>query len=429
MEVRIIPGTIEGTITAPASKSVMQRACAAALLMGGETTIYNYGRSDDDNAALGIIKNLGAVVSYPDPGALKITASAISGGDAIYCGESGLSVRMFTPLSGLWGREVMVNGSGSLLNRPLVFFDEVLPQLGLSVRSNNGRLPLSISGQLRPADIEIDGSLSSQFLTGLLFAYSALNADKVTITVNGLNSKPYIDLTLKIMEDFGMALPEYKDYTRFVWTGKKASAAHPVRKYIIESDWSNAAFLLVAGAIAGNISVKGLDLLSTQADKKILGALQDCGCRMSIQTEQIEVSRNRLNPFHFDATDCPDLFPPLVVLAAACTGTSVIEGAERLIHKESNRSFTLQDTFARLGITIDLQDNKMIVKGGVIGGGTVHAHNDHRIAMAAAIAGLVAKEPLTIDGAEAVNKSYPDFYKDLEQVANGCVKVIKENKS
>jgi len=429
MEITIIPGTAGGTVTAPASKSVMQRACAASLLAGGITNIYNYGSSGDDKAALGIIQSLGADVAYIDEHTLKINAAGIDGGEAIYCGESGLSVRMFTPLVGLWGREVTVNGSGSLLNRPLAFFDTVLPQLGLLVRSNNGRLPLSISGRLKPADIEIDGSLSSQFLTGLLFAYSALHADKVTIAVNGLNSKPYIDLTLKVMEDFGMALPEHKNYTRFVWTGKEGRPAPRERSYVIESDWSNGAFLLAAGAIAGNVTVKGLDLFSAQADKKILEALQDCGCRMSIQADQIEVSRNRLRPFHFDATDCPDLFPPLVALAAACEGTSIIEGAERLVHKESNRAFTLQDTFARLGIAIDQQDGKMIIKGGTLKGGAVYSHNDHRIAMAAAIAGLVAKDPVTISGAEAVSKSYPGFYNDLQQLAGGCVQVNKESRS
>lgn len=422
MQVTITPSVIKGSLTAPASKSVMQRACAAAFLREGETVIHNYGKSDDDKAALQIIQDAGALVDYIDDRSLKISSKGIANFkgqvSGIHCGESGLSIRMFTPLLALFSCPVTITGSGSLERRPMDFFDKVLPELGVRITSNNGHLPLQIQGPLIPQNLTIDGNMSSQFLTGLLFAYAAANAANISITCLNLKSRPYIDLTLKVMEDFGMKVPAHKDYREFHFGEKPAySAGIPASGYTIESDWSSASFLLVAGAIAGYITVKGLDVFSTQADKKILEALQDCGCRMSIQMEQIEVGYHTLHPFHFDATDCPDLFPPLVALAAYCKGTSVIEGVERLYHKESNRALTLQEQFGKLGITITIQDDKMMINGGTgVRSATVHSCHDHRIAMACAIAALGAEGAVTIEDASAINKSYPDFYGHLAKV-------------
>ena len=202
MQAIVQPSKLSGTITAPTSKSAMQRACAAALLKGGKTVLHNPGVSDDDKAALDIIQQLGAKVDQQGDDII-ITSSgvnAVSG--EINCGESGLSVRMFTSIAALSEKEITINGRGSLVKRPLSFFNEVLPQLDVQCESNDGLLPLKIKGSLQPKNIEVDGSLSSQFLTGLLFAYSAANASDVTIKVKNLNSKPYIDLTLKLMAEF-----------------------------------------------------------------------------------------------------------------------------------------------------------------------------------------------------------------------------------
>jgi 3-phosphoshikimate 1-carboxyvinyltransferase len=204
MKVIIKPSGISGTVTAPASKSAMQRACAAALLKGGKTILHNPGISNDDVAALNIIQQLGAVVKK-EVGVIVIHANGVEPiSDEINCGESGLSVRMFTSLAALCDKPITVNGSGSLLKRPLDFFTEVLPQLGVGCESNGGLLPLKIRGPLVPKNIEVDGSLSSQFLTGFLFAYAAAGAKEVTISVTNLASKPYIDLTLQVMLLFGL---------------------------------------------------------------------------------------------------------------------------------------------------------------------------------------------------------------------------------
>jgi 3-phosphoshikimate 1-carboxyvinyltransferase len=273
---------------------------------------------------------------------------------------------------------------------------------------------------LQPKDITIDGSLSSQFLTGLLMAYGKAATRPVTITVINLKSKPYIDLTLQVMKHFGYDVTN-NNYQSFL-INPVAKTVNNTIEYTVEGDWSGGAFLLVAAAIAGKITVTGLNTLSTQADKAILQALIDCGSTISIQEKQIEigspaVGNSALKAFHFDATDCPDLFPPLVALAAYCNGTTVIEGVNRLAHKESNRGLTLQQEFGKMGITIKLQDDLMLVEGGTgVIGAQVHSHHDHRIAMACAVAGLKASGPTIIEEAEAINKSYPDFYKDLEQL-------------
>ncbi|MBY0479750.1 MAG: 3-phosphoshikimate 1-carboxyvinyltransferase [Chitinophagaceae bacterium] len=411
----IEPSVISGELYAPASKSSMQRACAAALLTNGITTITNPGKSNDDLAALDTIQKLGATVEKIDANTLRISSKGIyPKHKEINCGESGLGIRMFTPITALSNEAIIITGSGSLLNRPMDFFDEILPKLGVAIHSNQGKLPLQIQGPLQPANIEVDGSLSSQFLTGLLMAYGAAGANGVTITVKDLKSKPYIDLTLQVMQYFGWDVT-HENHEQFHFNINAFPVAEKQIAYTVEGDWSGAAFLLVAGAIAGDIIVKGLDVFSTQADKAVLRALMDCGCRISIQPEQIEIGPMPLKAFHFDATDCPDLFPPLVALASFCEGTTVIEGVKRLTHKESNRALTLQDEFGKLGIEIVLQEDLMLIKGGSgIKAAKVHSRHDHRIAMACAVAALKADGKVLIEEAEAINKSYPNFYEHLE---------------
>lgn len=423
MIVRIHPSAVQGNIQANASKSCMQRACAAALLHIGTTRIINPGNSFDDLAAIDIIQKLGAKVSWLENGTMVVESKGVNPlSNSIHCGESGLSIRMFTPIAALSDQQLTINGSGSLLKRPMHFFDEVMPQLGVSTASNEGFLPLQIQGPLQPANITIDGSLSSQFLTGLLMAFAAAGASNIHITVIDLKSKPYIDLTLEVLEAFGVKIINH-EYQRFEFTGKGFMQEGKDLSYSVEGDWSGAAFLLVAGAIAGGITVKGLNVFSTQADKKILQALSDAGAGLSIQEHQIEVRPLPLKAFHFDATDCPDLFPPLVALAAYCEGKTVIEGVSRLQHKESNRAISLQSEFAKLGVEVQLQDDLMIVQGlktgnqvPVLKAAIVHSHHDHRIAMATAVAALKAAAPVTIESADAINKSYPDFFMHLQQL-------------
>jgi 3-phosphoshikimate 1-carboxyvinyltransferase len=421
MIVHIQPGKAEGTLAANASKSAMQRACAAALLKEGTTVIRNPGNSNDDLAALSIISEMGAKVE-PDnsTNCIRITGCkdifASTGTHKIHCGESGLSIRMFTPIAALAKTAVTIDGEGSLTVRPMHFFEEVLPQLGVEVRTNDGKVPMEVNGPLVPKDITVDGSLSSQFLTGLLMAYAAANASGVTITVNDLKSKPYIDLTLQVMKQFGLKTPVNHNYQQFVFAEQSIETGFSQDVYTVEGDWSGAAFLLVAGAVSKHIRVEGIYNTSRQADKKIIDAILDAGAHLKVEDDAVEVSRNTLEAFQFDATDCPDLFPPLVALAANCEGVTQIRGLRRLKHKESDRGATLQEEFAKLGVRIDLKDDIMLVYGTgniQVKNFTLNSHHDHRIAMAVAIAAINADFPVSIRNADAVNKSYPDFWKHL----------------
>ncbi len=321
---------------------------------------------------------------------------------------------MFTPIAALSNRLITLTGSGSLLKRPMNFFDEVLPQLGVQSASNAGFLPLQVKGPLRASEITVDGSLSSQFLTGLIIAIAEATTQKTVIHVKDLTSRPYIDLTLQMMEHFGyhVANNHYQSFEVFPKPAQK-----PLIEYSVEGDWSGAAFLLVAGAIAGNVTVTGLDVFSAQADRAVLQALMEAGAVMSITTEKIAVSKHNLKAFQFNASNCPDLFPPLLALAAYCKGTSVIEGAGRLLQKESNRALTLQQEFGKLGVTVKLQDDLMIIEAPerTVGAQTF-SHHDHRIAMALATAALAADGEVEIEAAEAINKSYPAFFEDLKKL-------------
>ncbi|MEN9697245.1 MAG: 3-phosphoshikimate 1-carboxyvinyltransferase [Bacteroidota bacterium] len=414
----VYPGKLNGAQIAPASKSSMQRACAAALLHVGETIILNPGHSNDDLAALDVIQKLGAQVDASNYSIKVISKGVFPIGPEMNCGESGLGIRMFTPIAALSSQSITINGKGSLVKRPMHFFDEIFPALGVKIQSQNGFLPIQIQGPLTaPETITVDGSLSSQFLTGLLMAYAASGAHDSVIKVTDLKSKPYIDLTLAVLKAFGWEVA-HSNYEQFTFL------AHPPLKdrieYTVEGDWSGAAFLLVAGAIAGPIKVKGLQMDSTQADKAVMQALQNANVSIALEADGIQIGSdngNALRAFEFDATDCPDLFPPLVALAAACMGVSEIKGVSRLAHKESDRGLTLQAEFGKLGIKIDLVGDIMKIHGGTaIKGAEVFSQHDHRIAMACGVAALQATGPVRITEAEAINKSYTDFFTHLAQL-------------
>jgi 3-phosphoshikimate 1-carboxyvinyltransferase len=416
--VTIHPGAISGTVAAPPSKSVTQRVLACLLSVNGSTRIINPGFSADERVVMQVLKDAGFMLTGTDEGHLNVQ-SPLERQPVVYAdfGESGLAARMLTPILAMQNDIVRLEASKRLRARPMGFLDDVLPKLGVRTATVNAHLPATIQGPLQPADISIDASDSSQPLTGLLIAFSALNASDKTITVSNLVSKPYIDVTLSVMGSLGLPLPENRDYESFYFPPKHASKKVP-DTISIEGDWSGAAFLLVAGAIAGSITVAGLDAFTMQADKQVLSALMDCEVPLSIESTQVKVAQaSRFKAFHFNATDCPDLFPPLAALACYAQGTSVIEGVDRLRFKESNRALTITQELRKLGADIELQDDYMIIRGGQpLRGTDLYAHEDHRIAMMCAVAALGADGIVTINGAEAVEKSYPRFFDDLRSL-------------
>ncbi|MDR1225538.1 MAG: 3-phosphoshikimate 1-carboxyvinyltransferase [Prevotellaceae bacterium] len=421
MKKSVKSSAVNGTIVAPASKSVAQRAIVAAVLCQGTSTLRNLSLCNDTSAALGVARTLGAIVEQHGND-YTISSDFFAKNIAekkLFCGESGLLTRMITPVAALLSHYTEINGHGSLLKRPVDMVENPLRGLGATIVTDRSLLPITVKGPLKGGEISIDGSISSQLLTGLLMALPLAQGNS-TIHVSNLKSKPYIDITIDLLKSFGVEIIN-DSYEIFRIKGHQKFAPCTCS---IEGDWSGASCPLVAGAIAGNITVENLDENSAQADKEILTVLERAGAKISAERTKsslssISVSKGNLQAFTFDATHCPDLFPAIVALASQCNGISQIYGAERLTHKESNRALTLRQEFATLGIKIDLSGNEMRVAGGQVTGGSVNAHNDHRIAMALATAALCANGEVIVDEAESVDKSYSKFWDDLAVLTSG----------
>lgn len=420
MQAIISPGPIKGTIQVPASKSMMQRVCAAALLHQGKTTIFNPGSSADDKAVLAIIEQLGVNITYRGD-TIEIVSNVLTPGNQnIDCDESGLAARLFIPIVALSDKAITVSGKGSLLHRPMHDCKAILSQCGVDINDNNGYLPFTIKGPLQVQDLKIDASSSSQSLTGLLFAYAFAATQPVRIHVTNLTSKPYIDLTLQVLAQFGKHI-RHDNYAVFHIDPLGFTAPNDI-SITIEADWSSASALMVAGAIAGDIKLKGLNLQSTQADKAIVNILQEAGAHIDTVQGIIHVKQGEMVAFEFDATDCPDLFPVLSILAASCEGQSSIAGIHRLLHKESNRIESIADMLMQFGIIFSIEDDTLVINGTeVIEHATIDTYNDHRIVMAAAVAALRATGTVVVHEAEAVNKSYPSFFEDLSSLGANCI--------
>lgn len=409
----LFPTSFNGVLQAPTSKSYMQRVLALAILHPGKTRIINPGKSADDLAAMSIIQNLGASLSW-DADDLIIKGVSSIESNQLHAGESGLSLRMFTPIAALAQGAITITGEGSLAQRPMGEFEKTFEQLQVRFTSVDGKLPLLVEGPMIPTDIEMDGSLSSQFLTGFLIALSFAAKKQTIITVHNLKSKPYISLTLALLKEFGYDVKN-ENFEQFIITPNTRTTEEIVTT--VEGDWSGAAFLLVAGAISGKVTVQGLSLKSEQADKKIMEALYHSKALVNVDKNTISIEPSELEAFNFDATDCPDLFPPLVALASCCKGTTTIKGVSRLKHKESDRATALTKEFGILGVKITIDDDVMKVEGTEkINGGKLSSHQDHRIAMATALMSARATAAIEISDAMAVTKSYPHFYEDLKKI-------------
>jgi 3-phosphoshikimate 1-carboxyvinyltransferase len=404
-----------GEITPPCSKSYAQRALAAALLAEGRTTLRGIELCRDTRSAIATIEALGAKVELIDDNTLSITGGLNPTTNKLNVGESGLAARLFTPIAALSDKAITIDGEGTLKHRPMAMMVEPLRQLGIEIRDGGGRVPIEVRGPMQGGRVTVDGSISSQFITGLLLALPKAHND-TTIEVEGAVSTPYIDMTLETLERFGVEVMYNEgDYSQFYIEGGQSYNAVD---YTIESDWSAAATLMVAAAIAGEVTIRNISTLSRQADTAICRALERAGASLIIESNAITVSHRRLEAFEFDATQCPDLFPALTALAAAAEGVSTIYGIKRLRGKESDRGETLQEEYEKLGIEIELDydNNAMRIVGGMPRAHAVDSHDDHRIAMSLAITALRIEEPIEIRNRECVAKSYPSFFEDIARL-------------
>lgn len=403
----------QGTIHIPPSKSDSQRAILIAAL-GNETSVLkNIGSSNDELAIIENAQKIGAEIQRIDQTTLSVKGNF---GNVhlseLDCEESGLGLRLLTAVASLKEHPVKLNGSGSLNRRNQSFFERFLPQMGVKVVSNEGKLPVSVKGPITSGNYIVDGSESSQYISGLLIAFSQTKGT-TTLKVENCSSKPYIDMTIHTLNRFGVQIDEI-EYATY-----RINGIQPIHKtdYTIDGDWSAASYWLVASALGLNIQTKGLSMSSKQADKAILNAFMTANCRVMNLENGLLIDGKERHALDFDATNCPDLFPALTTYAALTEGISKIKGVHRLTNKESNRGEALKQEFEKLGIRLFIENDTLVIEGTtIIQSATVSSHSDHRIAMCLAIAGMAGNAEITIENAGAIGKSYPDFWKDMESL-------------
>ena len=415
------PGGVRGhSLQAPSSKSHGIRALCAASLAEGTSTLARPPRCEDFGVAIGICEALGARVVHR-PGSLEVRGiggcwerPASGEVTVLDCGESALCMRLFACVAAALGGPFRLEARGSLRRRPMAALVHALRDLGVSCTGQGDCAPLDIQGPPERDRVLLDASGSSQELTGLLMAAPLLDAP-LDITARGLVSRPYVRLTTSVLSDAGVSVQATPSEDRFT--------IHPQGyrplQLTVDCDWSAVAFLLVAGATTGDVEIRGVAPASKQGDKAVLGVLGSAGASVAFSGDRVRVSHRPLEAFHFDATHHPDLFPPLAVLAAACSGRSELVGVGRLRSKESDRALALQQELGALGIRVELDGEVMGITGGPVGSAAVDAHGDHRIAMALAVAALRADGPCTLTGAHHVAKSYPRFFHDLSILRGG----------
>ncbi len=402
-------------IKAISSKSEAHRLLICSALAGGQTSIVCSDTNEDITATVNCLNSLGASIVREEnnSGEMIYTVSPITEPPkyaSLDCGESGSTLRFLLPVVAALGVECDIYMHGRLPERPLSPLYELLTENGVSL-SPQGSNPLHVSGKLKSGDYSIAGNISSQFISGLLFALPFTDGDS-TLTMTGkLESTPYITMTEQALELFSA---EIKNVGNVFYISQKQRLTTP-KEVIVGGDWSNAAFFLCAGAISSQrVTVEGLDLNSAQGDREIINILKRMGAAISRSGNCITVSRADLFGIEIDASQIPDLVPIISVVASVAMGKTRIYNASRLRLKESDRIQSVCQMLSSLGADITETDDGMIIHGkNKLVGGRVNSFNDHRIAMSAAVASLVCKNPVTVEGIEAVNKSYPAFLSDF----------------
>lgn len=395
MDIKITPGKLTGKVTVPPSKSVAHRMIIAAALAKGKSVISNLYPSVDILATIGAMKALGADIIFENNTAVVNGIEKVPENAVIDCCESGSTLRFLIPVACALGVNAQFIGRGKLPQRPITPYLEEFPKHNVTFDYNN-TMPFSVSGKLSAGKFYISGGISSQFITGLLFALPLLEGDSEIILTSHLESKPYVDITIGCLKDFGCEIEE-TEQGYFVKGGQTLKAFSGA----VEGDYSQAAFFEVANSLGSDIKIEGLNVNSFQGDKKIIEI-----CR-----EIVYNKGNGLKAFDLDCSDIPDLVPILTVLASFCQGKSHITNVARLRIKESDRLAAMTDCINKIGGKVTAFEDSLEIEGvKSLKGGTVQAYNDHRIAMAMAVAATRCENPLAIIGAECVSKSYPDFF-------------------
>jgi len=412
MRASIYKGELRGRVRAPSSKSYTIRGLMCAALAKGKSEIIHPLTSDDTEAALNVLSQVGIRVH------LKGYLWQVSGGDFcepdtdLFCGESAATLRFMTAICSLIPGKCRLTVAPSLARRPVKPLVQALRQLGVDCLYRGEEASVVVNGgRLRGGVIELPGDISSQFVSALLFI-SPFAEEGVTIRLTTLlESKPFVLMTLNCLRRFGIEVKASEDLREF----EIFKQTYRPAKYWVEGDWSSASYLLALGAVCGEVEVKNLNPESLQGDKMILDFLRDMGARVKVNKNSVTVRKSRLSAIRADLSNCIDLLPTMAVLAAVADGVSEFVGIERARIKESNRVSALREGLERMGIKVGEEGDKLTVTGSIPKGSVVDSKGDHRIVMAFSVLGSVVGETI-IDGAECVSKTFPQFWDELKSI-------------
>ena len=401
--------TVGGNIAAPPSKSMAHRAVLCAALAKGTSHLHHLAFSKDISATLGAAGRLCARVTTGENDAVVEGLGRFLPVDApVDCCESGSTLRFLIPLASLTGQKVTFTGRGRLMERPQSVYKTLYQQQGL--RFEQGADRLTVEGALTPGEYELAGNVSSQFISGLLFALPLLDGDSTLHLIPPVESRSYIDMTRAVQAAFGVT-SRWLDETTLALPGRQH---YRPCDYDVEGDYSQAAFPAVLGAVCGGVTVTGLRPDTLQGDAVILDILHRCGAQFTREGDTVTFAKAPLHGVDIDLADCPDLGPVLMVLGLLCEGTTVIRNAERLRLKESDRIAAMEAELRACGGVLESEGGTITVHGCAehlhAPEGILHGHNDHRVVMSLAVLSAAAGLPLTVDDAEAIQKSWPNFF-------------------
>ncbi len=411
----IYPAKLSGTIDAPPSKSMAHRAIICAALADGESTLSNIELSEDIVATFGAVRGLGAIVDII--GNEKIKSLQIKGlikkttnnTPLIDCNESGSTLRFMIPVSLAAAGMGRFEGRGRLPDRPVDTYRKLFEQKGIEWIQGVKSLPLEIKGKIKNGTYDIPGNISSQYITGLLLALPLIEGDSIIKVIGVLESEKYVDMTIEVMEAFGVKV--IKKDNIFLIQGNQSNKA---REYKVEGDWSQAAFLILAGVLGKGTKICGLNKNSSQGDIAILNILTDMGADLSWDGDVLQANPSKLTAAKADVSQCPDLAPAIALAMSVAEGESQITGGQRLKIKESDRIMSVANALNALGAKVSPTEDGMIIEGvKKLGGGTANAAGDHRIAMMSAVASALCENETNLIGKDSVNKSYPSFWEDF----------------
>lgn len=413
MDKKIIPSALSGEVTIPPSKSAAHRALICASLSEGESRVSPFCTSHDLRATADCLKALGMNINEDKDGYTVSRGETLKGGTLDF-NESGSTARFLLPIAAALGADITAIGKGRLPNRPMDTLTKLFTEHGVEVSGDS--LPMTLKGKLTGGDFRLPGNISSQYISGLLLAAPLMDEDVNIILTTPPQSVGYIDMTISAMKKYGVEIEETANGWRVSKEQKYKSA-----NTVIEGDWSQAAFFMSAAAIGSDIKIKGLDFASLQGDMAALDVFAAFGANISIENDVLHIKRGELRGIEVNAADIPDMVPAIAVTAAFAKGQTVIHSAERLRLKESDRIKTTLAVLGTMGIKCEEKPDGMIIYGGQPKGAIIDGANDHRIVMASAIGAAFAEGESTLTGADAINKSYPEFFDDFKKIGGKAI--------